>query len=434
LDPFYELAYALESNSLCLFVGTGFSMHLTDRKAPSWITLLKDCAEKLNDGKELCEQLFPDDNPIMPLEECASIIQVKMHSKGLCLHTEIANIIGKLELDEKSNKVKDFINSHLNLKFVTTNYDLLVDDKILCEEKRTSYSSGYPINRQPKGVQIYHIHGSIKYPKKMIVTADDYFKFINSPDYFSHKVQSLIEENTTVIIGYSLGDVNFKSILNQFRVNRNHDINRQNLFFLSRTKVDTHIRDYYDRSYGLRVIDETGINSFINSLSRKHTKIKDRVANSRTLLFPVLEGDKKFSDKYLKKRESFFEIIATLSSNGVLVSHSNVQKFLKDILQRKNNFTNEDGAWEQYVHLASWLVHLGCIMDIANTPLKNTFLEAVETSFGNMSKRKVLGLSWDAFWAWKNGWNHLTYDNRLMITNHFKEEDRSDDVKEVIMQ
>ena len=58
--------------------------------------------------------------------------------------------------------------------------------------KATSYAIGYPINRQPVGVQVYHVHGSVKYPKNMVVTADDYFKFINKPDYFSKKIQTLI--------------------------------------------------------------------------------------------------------------------------------------------------------------------------------------------------------------------------------------------------
>lgn len=434
MDPYYELAYALESKSLCLFVGTGFSMHLTDNKAPSWVGLLEECAKNLEDGEELCKQLFPKNVPIMPLEECASIIEVKMHYHGLCLHTEIAKIIDGLKLGVNAKVTKEFVNNFLDLKFITTNYDRLIDRELLKEEDRTTYGSGFPVNRQPRGVQVYHIHGSVKYPKKMIVTADDYFRFINSPDYFSSKVQTLIEENTTVIIGYSLGDVNFKSILNRFRVNRYHDINRQNLFFLSRSKVDRHVRDYYDRSYGLRVIDETDIDDFFNKVSKKHDLIKSRVNGARDLLFPVLEKKVEFTDAYIKTRNSFFEIVATLSSNAVLVSHPDVISFLKDILQRKNGFTSESGAWEQYVHLASWLVHLGCIMDISTTPIRDAYLEAVSTSFENMSKREILGKSWGAFRIWKKGWLSLTYDNRFMISQFFPEDVRSDDMNEVINQ
>lgn len=432
MDQYYELAYALESKSLCLFVGTGFSMHITDLKAPNWLDLLKACADEIDGGKKLVSQLFPDDKPIMPLEECASIIQVKMLSQEKHLHTEIAKVIRKLKLGKNAEKTKEFVAAFPDLKFITTNYDLLIQNELLEGAGCTSYTIGYPVNRQPKGVQVYHVHGSIKYPKKMVVTADDYFRFINNPDYFSRKVQTLIEENTIVIIGYSLGDVNFKSILNNLRANRLHDINRQHLFYLSRNSVDQHVKDYYDRSYGLRVIDNTEIDDFLSKITAKHAKIKGRVSKSKDLLMSVLEGDKKFTDSYLKKEESFFEIIATLSSNGILVSHPDVVKFLKDLLQRKNKFTDDNGAWEQYKHLSNWLVHLGAIMDIKETPIEKAYLSAVNTSFSTMSKKKTLGKSWDAFHSWQKGWEHITYDNRVMICEYLKKNGVSEDGKEII--
>lgn len=434
MDPYYELAYALESKSICMFVGTGFSMHITDLKAPSWLELLQQCAKEIEDGNELIKQLFPENKPVMPLEECASIIQLRMRSEGKCLHTEIAKIISKLKLGKKADKVKEFVGAFPSLKFITTNYDELIEKGLLTDKEATSYSIGYPVNRQPKGVQIYHVHGSVKHPKKMVVTADDYFRFIDRPGYFSKKIQTLIEENTTVIIGYSLGDINFRSILNNQRSNRIHDINRQNLFFLSRNKVDQNVKDYYDRSYGLRVIENTEINEFIDKIINKHKNIKNGVAESRNLLMQVLKKSQKFTDEYLKKEESFFEIIATLSSNGIIISHSDVINFLKDVLRRKENFTSEDGAWNQYVHLADWLVHLGAIMDIKGTRLEKVYLSAVKTSFGNMSKKKIVGRSWDAFTAWKKGWYNLTYDNRQMIIEYFKENDISTDGEEVINQ
>lgn len=417
-----------------MFVGTGFSMHITDSKAPSWLDLLKNCAKKIKEGEDLVGQLFPGDNPLMPLEECASIIQVRMLSEGKCLHTEISKVIQKLKLGENADCVKKFVTNFPDLKIITTNYDELIEKELLEDGDSTTYSIGYPVNRQPKGVQIYHVHGSVKHPKKMVVTADDYFRFINKPDYFSKKVQTLIEENTTIIIGYSLGDINFRAILNNQRSNRIHDINRQNLFFLSRRKIDQNVKDYYDRSYGLRVIDNTGVDDFIEKVLVKHESIKDRVAKSRNMLIPVLEGAKKFTNTYLKKNESFFEIVATLSSNGILISHPDVMKFLKDVLRRKDKFTSEDGAWGQYVQLANWLIHLGAIMDIKGTPLQEVYLSAVDTSFGNMSKKRVLGQSWRAFTAWNKGWYSLTYDNREMIIEYFKKNHLTKDGEEVISQ
>ncbi|MFM4776951.1 SIR2 family protein [Aeromonas veronii] len=434
MEPYFELAFALESKSLSFFVGTGFSMYLTDGSAPSWLTLLKKCAEQIEGGDALIDQLFPDDKPIMPLEECASILQAKMHTKGLCLHTEIAKIINAINISDFNKPAIEFIKNNDDLKFITTNYDLLLEKQVLDGLPVTSYSIGYPIHRQPKGTQVYHVHGSVKYPKKMIVTADDYYRFINKPDYFSHKIETLFEENTIVIIGYSLGDINLKSILNKLRSDRQHDINRQHLFYLSRSRIDQHIKDYYDRSYGLRVIDGVTIDDFFKALSEKHSEISPHIDKFESLLLPVLEKKKVFKDSYLKESDSFFEILALLSSNGIIVSHKDVITVLLDILERKRGFTNVSGAWEQYVHLAKWLIQLGSIMDIPDTPLKDTYLKAIERSFNNMSKKKTRGLSWHAFNAWKTHWYDLTYDNRVMVYNYMKEKGVNADGLEVIEQ
>ncbi len=81
-----------------------------------------------------------------------------------------------------------------------------------------------------------------------------------------------------------------------------------------------------------------------------------------------------------------------------------VIRFLKDTIQRKHEFTNETGAWDQYDHLADWLVQLGCVMDLEGTALESTYLDAVTASFHSMSKTKRFGKSWDAY---KTGSFHL---------------------------
>ena len=150
-------------------------------------------------------------------------------------------------------------------------------------------------------------------PSEMIVTADDYFKFINQSGYYSSKLSTLLEENTILIMGYSLGDLNLKSILNKHRSRSGHAINRQHLFFLSRSVIPQHIKDYYDISYGLRVIDPMEINILLSMVDSKFEKIKDDVATSRDDLKKALRGETKYTDEFLKKKDSFSEILATVS-------------------------------------------------------------------------------------------------------------------------
>ena len=356
----------------------------------------------------------------MPLEECASVIGLQMEKNNLNIYDEIAGIIYKdVKATSLVEPISDFALKHNSLKFITTNYDMLIEQDVL-KGSYTGYCPGYPVNRQRQGNEVYHVHGAIKYPRKMVVTANDYYKFINKPNYFSRKLNTLIDENTTVIIGYSLGDINFKSILNSRREVDEQEINRQHLFFISRGKVPQHVKDYYDSSYGLRVIENTSIESLIEGIESKYDEISDRVHKAKSKLTSVLSGDKKYTDTFLKEKESFQEILATIASTGTKINHPNVIKFLRNTLERKVSFTHETGAWVQYDHLAEWLIQLGCIMDLKGTGLEETYLDAVVQSFRSMSKNKTYGYAWDAYKSWENGWGSITYKNRVLIRAHTK--------------
>lgn len=433
MQPYYELAYALASESLCFFVGTGFSKYLTDDAAPTWLSLLKDCCSEIANGDELIKELFLDNKPQMPLEECASVIALQMEKEGKKLYDVISRRIGSLKATAKVDPISKFALAHPSLRFITTNYDLLIQNDIL-KGKHCSFIPGFPVNRQRVGNEVYHVHGSIKLPEHMVVTADDYYRFINIPNYFSKKLDALLEENTTVIIGYSLGDINFKSILNTHRYSSSHEINRQHLFFLSRSRLPQHLKDYYDSSYGLRVIESTEIDELITGIDTKYSAIAPRVKDSRELLLGVLSGENMFTDAHLKERESFSEILATLSSTSIRLTHDKTIAFLKDTIQRKHGFTNEHGAWDQYDHLAEWLIQLGSVLELENTKLQDSFLDAVTTSFQTMSKDKILGKSWAAYETWQNEWGELTYKNRALIRRHLNGKGLSGDFNSFIAQ
>lgn len=420
MQPYYELAYALASGSLSFFVGTGFSKHLSGGTAPDWQTLLEHCCTSLENPTDVLDDLFPKGKPILPLEECASVIALQMQKEGKNLYRAIAKEIKKIKPDSSAIKpLKDFAIKHKSLKFITTNYDRLIADEIL-GGSYSAFCPGFPVNRQREHHEVYHIHGAVALPEEMVVTADDYYKFINLPNYFSKRLDTLIEENTTVIIGYSLGDINFKSILNSHRQSGNHKINRQHLFFLSRKSIPQHVKDYYDSSYGLRVIENTEILDLILKIDNNFDKIKSKVLSAKEQLRDVLNKNDKYTDSYLRESESFSEILATISSTGFRIQHKDITLLLTEIIHRKHEFTNESGAWEQYVHLAEWLVQMGCVMDLKGTPLADVYLDAVKTSFCMMSKTKTPGKSWDTYKTWKSYWGELTFKNRILIRDYLK--------------
>ncbi|MBW1667010.1 MAG: SIR2 family protein [Deltaproteobacteria bacterium] len=421
---YFEIAYALANESLCLFLGTGFSKQITDGKAPSWLELLQHCCDELGNPDPLKKKLFPGGENELPLEECAQIIELQLNKEGKDLRKIITNIISNLEVDDAlSKEIKEFFNKHDHLKIITTSYDTLIE-RFLAPGKCNSYCPGKPIPKRKKGINVYHIHGSIDSPNDMIVTASDYYNFINSPSYFRNKIYNLIQEYTTVIIGYSLTDPNLKPIFNYYSTHNLSSLNRSSLFYVTKNSVPLHIKDHYEYCYSIRVLEKVGINRFIQRVEHQYKDAEEKIERRQEILKRILDkkGKKKYKDDFLKSRHSFFHIISAAEAIGENVKSGRMKKLIADILQRKIKFTSKSGAWDQYDHLAEWLVYLGSVMDLKGTLLEKAYLKGVYHSMTTMSRERYLGYCWEAYQTWRFHWESLTRGNRAMIKEYVERE------------
>jgi len=431
---YFEIAYALASQSLCLFLGTGFSKHITDGDAPNWIELLQECCDELDDPDSIKDDLFPNDKNTLPLEECAQIIELELKKEGKNLRNIIANIIDDIEVDEdKSQKVREFFDEHENIKIITTNYDMLIENSI-APGKCNSYCPGKPIPKRKRSIEVYHIHGSTDSPNDMIITANDYYDFINIPSYFQNKIYSSIQENTTVIIGYSLGDPNLKPIFNYYSKNNLSSLNRNSLFYVTRSSTPLYMKDYYEFSYSIKVVKVLGIDTFLRSVERQYGEAEKNIEKRQATLKRVLRLNKMYKDTFLKLRLSFFHIIAAASAIGEDIKSRKMKELINKILKRKIELTSESQAWDQYDHLAEWLVYLGSKIDIKGTLLEETYLKAVNHSMRTMSREHYIGYSWEAYQTWRRHWESLTASNRDMITKYVEEEHVSRDAQRIIIE
>lgn len=267
MSAFFEIAYAAASNRLCLFTGTGFSKAVSDNAAPSWQGLLENICNTLPESAKLKAALFPakGQNPL-PLEEAAQIIDIELRKHGRSIHTEIAASIAAIKAAGDNKSIADFINENA-LEVVTTNYDKLFEG-LAAGTTCHSISPGLPIPRSPAKVQVYHVHGSIDSPNNMVVTSDDYYRFLNGDSYFSRKLSTILHENTVVILGYSLGDTNLKSILSDYKGFSRTNVISGSIFLVSRSPVEQHIKDYYSHSFGIRVLDQITVHQFFTTVSQ----------------------------------------------------------------------------------------------------------------------------------------------------------------------
>lgn len=430
MSEYFEIAYAAASNRLCLFTGTGFSKALTANAAPGWQQLLEHVCDVHLAGSGIKEALFPvgSSGPLQ-LDEAAQVINLELSKQDLDIHEAIAALIRTVEIDDCCPATRKFL-AEREVRIVTTNYDKIAE--IAAGSECLSLSPGRPVPRSNSRVKVYHVHGSIDVPGKMIVTADDYFNFMHSESYFSRKLSTVLHESTVVIIGYSLGDTNLKTILNDYRgFVRNHAVSNS-IFFISRSKIDQRISDYYSNCYGIRVIDETEVDEFFLRVNAKLSEALEVSKSVKTIKRVLGNENRVFKTKYLQSESSFYEIVSAIWAVGGSLSEERVVSTFADIITKKQNLSSVNGAWEQYVQLASWLTYLGSLIDVRSTAVENIFLESVMFSMNKMSKKQILGYSWHAYKVWDTRWRTLTADNRALVANYIKQNTSDADALEIV--
>jgi len=431
MSEYFEIAYAAASNRLCLLTGTGFSKAVTGDAAPNWQALLEKMCDKLDDPEKIKSVLFTEDgkNPLS-LEESAQVIAIELAKSGKKIHDEIAKYIKKIKLDGDNSVMSDFFKNN-SLRIVTTNYDKFAE-QLADSEQCQSIAPGFPIPRSDAEIKVFHVHGSVDSPENMLVTSDDYYRFMNEESYFSRKLSTVLHENTVVILGYSLGDTNLKAIISDYRGFARDNVIGSSLFLISKNRINQYIKDYYSCCYGIRVLDRIHIHDFferLNSSMKEANKcLKSSIESTRKVLFK----DHHFTDNYLKVEMSFFEIIASIAAIGKSINDPIVVETLGKIIKKKIEFTTISGAWEQYEHLANWLIYLASILELKKTSIEEVFLDAVLKSMETMKQEYYIGYSWHAYTLWSTRWSRIISSNRAMIKAYIEKNTRWSEALDVV--
>jgi hypothetical protein len=431
MSVYAEIAYAVHQKRLCLITGTGFSKAVTENNAPGWQELLEQVCGLISNGDELIKSLFPTDkNHPFALDEAAQIIAIELRNNKLSMHEEVSEIIKNVKLSGDNSIIKEFLSSY-SLSIATTNYDKLLEE-LAGIHNCHSLANGLTIPKSDTQVQVYHIHGSIDSPHNMVITSEDYFRFMRKENYYSRKLSTFLHENTVVILGYSLGDVDLKSIINEYREFASGQMVGANIFFVSRSPVDQHIKDYYSNIYGIRVLDNLLIPDFIGALEAEIEQSKDRLDASLSNIKLVLDEGHLYKDEFIRIENSFYEIISSCAALGRSISEQKVVELIGVILEQKRILTNSQNAWEQYEHLARWLTYLGSILEINGTSIEKVYLKATKRSMITMRKELYIGYSWHAYKAWKSQWLNIIPGNRNLITEYINKQTTWADALDVV--
>ncbi len=428
-NEYLDISTSLHTNSLTLFVGTGFSKYMTNGKAPNWLELLVDCTKAIDKEDKLLNQLFISDSsgrikePIYDLTICAQILEGEFLKKRKSIKEQITKII-KSKINEKTidkNKLEhlqSFFSKHPNINIVTTNYDTIFSDYVIPITSRIVIE-GSIIPRINSGQNIYHIHGCVNRPESIILTINDYYNFQNSNNYFSRKFFTLLQETTVAILGYSLGDFNLNSILNEVKNSKNESFRRTDIYYITKDEIAEVIEKFYAITYGIKVIQNTSTDSFIDNIVSQYDKA-EKLIESVIDLKNVISGTHEYKDEFLKLKISLTNILLQAASIGIDSKDKDFIQTLITLLEKKKTYTREDSAWAQYEHLADWLIEIASIIVVKGTEFEAKFIEIATYSLNNSSKKLYRGYSWHAWQSWHNRWHEMKIENQIMLEDIIK--------------
>jgi hypothetical protein len=220
-----DLLYAIYEKKCTPFLGAGASY--------PWLPLGSNIAQKW--AEKFHYPLDDHDN----LSRVAQFLAIENREALLpkkFLKREIKHISTPDFALDKFRYTLPSILADLNLPlYITTNYDHFLEEALrgrgreptseFCRWNNFARTVGIrsvfededynPTVAQPL---VYHLHGEIDIPQSMVLTESDYIDFLVSlikdteQEIIPNKIRKVLAETTVLFIGYSLEDINFRTI------------------------------------------------------------------------------------------------------------------------------------------------------------------------------------------------------------------------------
>lgn len=215
-----KLAQSTVYGNLGIFAGAGLSMaimnndFLTASVALSWAELLKKCSDhfEIDYDKELCADglSFP--------EKATRLCEKLCEKKEITYEEALSKLkvyISEITTWYPDRSTQEFFFNYFNKInpkwIITTNYDLTLET--ILTGKAVSISPDSQIIAPAGLIPVFHLHGIRTNPNSIIISQEDYVKLFRPTEYRQTKLPLLIKESTTLILGYSIGDINVQTAL-----------------------------------------------------------------------------------------------------------------------------------------------------------------------------------------------------------------------------
>ena len=233
-----RIAQASLGGNLGYFIGTGFSIALTTgtaRPAPNWTSLLRELVSPLNEylarlnavgtvelpapedaygtsAAALASSLCRDFGArLLTTSEFSGVEPSQVHAAAkLAFKFEIARLCAFSPQLDYQARVAAALRVAQPKWIVTTNYDVLIEELV---PDSASLHPQQPIVHRPNSVPVYHLHGHRRDPASVVILEEDYHALLLTQEYRHARLAVAFSESLTVLLGYSLGDVNVQLAL-----------------------------------------------------------------------------------------------------------------------------------------------------------------------------------------------------------------------------
>lgn len=221
-----ELFEKVRREEVVLWVGAGFSIYAGYPSGNDLSRLLYDSLET-----ELKLQIEKNLSLSDLSEEILRATNYDRNHLNILLNKIFNNInISSRHVHEKLKSIP-----HINT-IITTNYDTLFED-VFGEDCQVFIKNKDVPKLSKKKIQIFKLHGDLKYPESIVITSSDYINF-SSDKVFEQPYWSVVKERlatkSVLFIGYNLEDQNILSEIDQLSRSLGED--RHSWFFISPDK------------------------------------------------------------------------------------------------------------------------------------------------------------------------------------------------------
>lgn len=424
-----KLFNAYNYGNLGMFIGAGFSKAVVNRRrqyALNWLELIKKTSEKLDLD-------FPDDEKLVgiSLPEVATNL-----CKSLALKEEKSYLEAKVEFKNKICEISNWLPNEEKIKvfrnifeviepkwIITTNYDLVLETILTGKCKSLS-----PFNylSAPKNIiPIYHIHGTRLDSDSIIITQDDYIPLFRPNEYRQSKLAMTIRESTTLVLGYSLGDINVLSALDWSKNIYTKD-NEYPYEIIQAVWTENPKDNPYRDENGNIIIEINNLENFLQELGAKLLDKKEiynkNLEELNSLIGRLEVYDEDLVNKFINEKEFRIKLLDMVSE----FEYNMVSPYIEFFTRCINKVwieTSIDGAFQAYEKYLIILLDILINYEYSKMPPRlfqiiAKSLDRVLAYISRSTSTMHYGDSWDATRTWHRRKKDIPKEMVIQLYNY----------------